>query len=468
MKKNIKEYTRRRFIKQSALTSLALVALSHFANSKGSSAVLKKGSGAGLPLIPDPKGYLDLPEGFTYHIISRAGETMSDGLLVPGRPDGMGTFLDAMGRTVIIRNHENSPTPLEHSPFGPSNERLSKVDPKSLYDWGSGTNPGLGGTTTLIYDEETGTVVDQFLSLAGTYRNCAGGVTPWNSWITCEEDVTRADGNTVLEDHGYVFEVPMEAKGLVSPDPIKAMGRFNHEAVAVDPVSGCVYLTEDRHDGLLYRYLPHKKGKLSAGGKLQALAVRDQKMLDTRNWDTPGLAKNEPMEVYWLDLDGVEAPEDDLRQRGFEKGAARFARGEGIWMGDGELFFACTNGGPKKTGQVFKYQLSTKEGKKREDKAPATLELYAESEDKTVLDMCDNLTIAPWGDVLLCEDNGALNHIRGINAQGEIYTLACNRSSRSELTGAVFSPSGKTLFVNVQENGDTVAITGPWETLART
>jgi secreted PhoX family phosphatase len=243
------------------------------------------------------------------------------------------------------------------------------------------------------------------------------------------------------------------------------MGRFNHEAVAVDPKSGCIYLTEDRHDGLLYRFIPKEKENLIEGGRLQALVVKGRKALDTRNWDAPLVGKNEAMEVFWIDIDDVDAPEDDLRYRGFEEGAARFARGEGIWMGKDELFFACTNGGPDMFGQVFKYTLSPEEGSTEEIKAPASLELYAQSNDKTVLHMCDNLTIAPWGDVLLCEDNGELNHIRGIDKEGSIYTLACNRSSESELAGLVFSPTGKTLFVNVQENGDTVAITGPWDEL---
>ncbi len=463
MDDNQKDYTRRHFIKQSTLTSLALISLVNCTNKKKKEAETEVGDAGSLGLELDPKGYLDLPEGFSYKVISKSGEKMSDGLLVPGRPDGMGTFLDETGKVVIIRNHENSATTLEYSPFGLNNELLSEIDLNKLYDSGNGTIPGLGGTTTLIYDEDSGAVIEEYLSLGGTYRNCAGGVSPWGTWITCEEDVTKADGEQILEDHGYVFEVPMSAREMVEPVPIKAMGRFNHEAVAVDPDSGCVYLTEDRHDGLIYRFIPNEKENLLAGGLLQALAIRDKNSLDTRNWEAPIVPRNESMEVFWVDLDDVEAPEDDLRYRGFEAGAARFARGEGIWMGDGELFFACTNGGPENFGQVFKYKLSPKEGKESENEEPAMLELYAESNDKTVLHMCDNLTIAPWGDVILCEDNGELNHIRGIDKDGNIYTLACNKSSKSELTGLVFSPSGKTLFVNVQENGDTVAITGPWE-----
>lgn len=463
MNNSIQENTRRHFLKQSALTSLALVTLTNCISRERTSKTPKNSSEGSLNLLPDTKGYLDLPEGFSYTVISKAGEKMSDGLLVPGRPDGMGAFLDDLGRTVIVRNHENSPTPLEHSPFGHSNELLSNVKLDKLYDHGNGILPGLGGTTTLIYDEESASLIAQYMSLGGTYRNCAGGVTPWGSWITCEEDVTKANGDDILSDHGYVFEVPMDAKSMVNPIPIKAMGRFNHEAVAIDPKSGCVYLTEDRPDGLLYRYIPNEKENLSAGGQLQVLCIAEQKSLDTRNWETKAISLHEKMEVAWLNIDHVEAPEDDLRYRGFEMGAARFARGEGIWMGEGELFFACTNGGPKNFGQIFRYQLSPDEGSEKEKERPGVLDLYAESQDKTVLHMCDNLTIAPWGDILLCEDNGELNHIRGIDKNGKVYTLARNTSSRSELTGLVFSPTGKTLFVNVQENGDTLAITGPWE-----
>lgn len=379
---------------------------------------------------------------------------MSDGLLVPGRADGMGTFLRKDGKVIIIRNHENSPTPLENSPFGLERELLAKVDISRLYDAGRGELPGLGGTTTLIYDEEKGEVIEEFMSLAGTYRNCAGGVTPWNSWLTCEEDTTKADGENIEKDHGYVFDVPADATGLVEARPIKAMGRFNHEAVAVDPQTGIIYQTEDASDSLIYRFIPEDPKDLHKGGKLQALAVGNQPKLDTRNWKERGVEQGIGYPVVWQDVDDVDSPLDDLRIRGFEGGAACFARGEGMWNADGQIYFACTNGGPKNFGQIFRYDIEKEQ-----------LELFAESEDKTVLHMCDNVTIAPWGEVLVCEDNGELNRMHLISKDGELRQFAVNRSSKSELTGAVFSPSGKTLFVNVQENGDTLAITGPWEKL---
>ena len=441
---------RRTFVTQTALVSLGFLALSRctLKSSKTSNATTK------LPLKTDPEGYLDLPDGFSYKIISKQGDPMTDGLRVPGRPDGMGAFKGTDQKVILIRNHEINLSPLSESPFGDENQWLDKVDTSKLYDAGKSTKPGLGGTTTLVYDEATQVVEKQFLSLAGTYRNCAGGVTPWNSWLTCEEDVSNADGEFVEQDHGFVFDVPADADSLVDAKPIREMGRFNHEAVAVDPQTGYIYQTEDRHDSLLYRFVPNDRDDLHAGGRLQILAIVDQKTLDTRNWEEKTVSLNKELPIEWIDIDDVTPEEDDLRYRGMKLGAAFFARGEGMWYSDNEIYFACTNGGPQRFGQVFKINLKEN-----------TLELFAESEDKTVLHMCDNLTITPWGDVMACEDNGETNRLHIIDQDGNIKLFGINKSSKSELAGAVFSPSGKTLFVNLQENGETVAITGPWEKL---
>lgn len=441
---------RRTFVTQTALVSLGFLALSRctLKSSKTSNATTK------LPLKTDPEGYLDLPDGFSYKIISKQGDPMTDGLRVPGRPDGMGAFKGTDQKVILIRNHEINLSPLSESPFGDENQWLDKVDTSKLYDAGKSTKPGLGGTTTLVYDEATQVVEKQFLSLAGTYRNCAGGVTPWNSWLTCEEDVSNADGEFVEQDHGFVFDVPADADSLVDAKPIREMGRFNHEAVAVDPQTGYIYQTEDRHDSLLYRFVPNDRDDLHAGGRLQTLAIVDHKTLDTRNWEEKTVSLNKELPIEWIDIDDVTPEEDDLRYRGMKLGAACFARGEGMWYSDNEIYFACTNGGPQRFGQVFKINLKEN-----------TLELFAESEDKTVLHMCDNLTITPWGDVMACEDNGETNRLHIIDQDGNIQLFGINKSSKSELAGAVFSPSGKTLFVNLQENGETVAITGPWEKL---
>jgi secreted PhoX family phosphatase len=408
--------------------------------------------------------WLALPDGFTVEVISEWGQKMSDGLYVPGRPDGMGTF-KVKNRTVIIRNHEVSPQDLESSAFGKQNELLSTVSKTNFFDYGQAKNPSLGGTTTLIFNERTGKAESQFLSLAGTNRNCAGGITPWNSWITCEEDVTpkMEDNDT---EHGYNFEIPAAATQLTSPRPLKAMGRFNHEAVSVNPTSGFVYQTEDAGDGLIYRFIPKTKGKLEQGGALQALKIKGQPGFDTRNWEEKSLSVGDVLEVEWIPMEDVESPENDLRLRGRANGAAIFARGEGMWYGKNEIYFACTNGGNKNLGQVFKYIPSPKEGISSETAAPGKLVLFAESEDMNTLKNCDNLTVAPWGDVILCEDHPDA-YIRGITPEGKGYNIARNIFSDSELAGICFSPSGKYMFVNIQEQGLTLAISGPWQRLRK-
>lgn len=424
---------------------------------------INKGYGA---LLKDPKGLINLPKGFSYKIISIKGDKMSDGLFLPGRADGMGAFAGSNGRTIVVRNHENSPGDLEEGAFGLKNELLSKLGSTKFYDYGKGTLPALGGTTTFIYNPKTQTIEKQFLSLAGTVRNCAGGITPWNSWLTCEESTIVAGTDDAMEkDHGYVFEIPATNEiGLSNPLPIKEMGRMNHEAVAVDPRTGIVYLTEDQGDSLIYRYIPKTQGKLHDGGKLQSLAVKDKKSCDTRNWEDTKAAPfpvSEKFDVEWIDIENVNSPEDDLRLQGFDKGAARFARGEGMWYGNKEIYFACTSGGKNKSGQVFRYIPGAGESTADENKQPGQLELFAEPNDKTILKSCDNLTVSPWGDVVMCEDDPH-PFIVGINQAGEYYKIVENVGYESEFAGGVFSATGETYFVNIQGPGITLAITGPW------
>ena len=405
------------------------------------------------PLIADPKGIMDLPENFSYKIISRRGDLMNDGFYVPGVPDGMAAFQGPSGITIVIRNHELNPdADPSMGPYGAYNELLDQLDTSFLYDAGTAENPSLGGTTTFWYDTQSQELIDQYLSLAGTLRNCAGGPTPWNTWISCEEITTRA-GDGFAKDHGYVFEVPV-LKGssrIAPPIPICAMGRFNHEAVAVDPATNIIYQTEDRHDGLIYRFIPENPTKLEAGGKLQALQINGASSLDTRNWDSQTVAVGEQLEVSWIDLDEVEAPLDDLRLRGFDQGAARFARGEGMWYGNHAIYFACTNGGESKCGQIWR--LIPEEN---------ILALFIEPNDPGLIENADNLTVTPWGDLIVCEDGSNEQFLVGVTPQGEIYKFARNAVSESELAGATFSPDGTTLFINIQHDGLTLAITGPW------
>ncbi len=468
--------TRRNFLGVAGATTLGFAGLrSYFSSARATANAPPAATGPTTravgygPLVPDPHRILDLPEGFSYRVISREGERMDDGLRVPGNCDGTAAFAGPGGTTVIVRNHELLPKDHASSPFGPKSDLLSLLNPDRLYDRGGGKNPGLGGTSTLVYDTRTGRLERQFLSLAGTVRNCAGGPTPWGSWITCEETVLRAGDDGLEKDHGYNFEVPASAEiRLADPMPLKAMGRFNHEAIAVDPKSGIVYQTEDRDDGLIYRFIPEVPGKLAAGGRLQALVVIDTPSLDTRNWPAPTIRVGDRMAVAWMDVDEIDSPLDNLRQRGFASGAARFARGEGMWYGNDAIYFACTNGGPAKKGQVWRYVPSPHEGTHRAAEAPAQLELFIEPNDGSLVENADNLTVAPWGDLVLAEDGvGAKaaekQFLVGVTPEGQLYPLARNAQNSTELTGVNFSPDGRTLFVNLFSPGATLAITAPWQ-----
>lgn len=454
--------SRRRFLRSAAAISLGFSGLRCASPSVRDPAPPPR-SGFG-PLVDDPDGILALPDGFAYKIVSRHGDAMTDGFLVPARHDGMATFRGPGGTTLLVRNHEVGPdADPASSAFGRDLAGLGRLDGSLAYDPGAGGVPGFGGTTTLVYDTRRQELVSHHLSLTGTLVNCAGGPTPWGSWISCEE-ITRRAGGRLARDHGYNFEVPARPDGgPVRAHPLRAMGRFKHEAVAVQPSTGIVYQTEDLSDGLLYRFLPRSPGRLALGGRLQALAVRGAPGLDTRNFDARDIEPGLPMEVRWIDLDDPDSPDDDLRHRGHGWGAARFARGEGIWYGDDEVYVACTNGGPAGKGQIWRYRPSPSEGRPGERDAPGSLELFIEPDDGTLIENADNLTIAPWGDLVVCEDGSGVDYLVGITPAGEIYKLARNQSGRGEFAGACFSPDGSTFFVNMQEEGWTVAITGPWE-----
>jgi hypothetical protein len=425
-------------------------------------------------LRPDPNGILDLPQNFSYAVISRRGEEMDDGLLVPARHDGMAAFPGKDGSVLLVCNHENPSRLQSYGAFGANAERLGKVNPARVYDYGKGSTPGTGGTTTVVYDPQKRQRKRIHLSLAGTEINCAGGPTPWGSWLSCEE-IFRDPGSNFEwgavvnreQKHGYVFEVRAAHDGLSDPVPLKDMGRFEHEAAAVNPATGIVYMTEDRHQSLLYRFIPHVPGKLVEGGRLQALAIKGMPEFDTRNW--VGSKKLKPgtwLDTAWVDLEQPDVAVNDLRFRGREKGATIFARGEGLCYADGEFFMTATIGGALRLGQVFNYRPSPAEGTAAEGENPGRLQLLAESTTGSLLRHADNLTMSPWGDLVICEDTAGHCGLIGLQTDGTQYPIADNAYTNSELAGVCFSPDGATLFVNIQERGMTVAITGPWASRA--
>lgn len=389
-------------------------------------------------LQQDPQGLLDLPPGFQYRVISQTGEKMSDGYRVPAAPDGMATFQAPDGNTVLVRNHELSPW------------QRPAVSGGSAYD-----SSCAGGTTTLILDGDR-QLIREYSSLTGTYRNCSGGPTPWNSWITSEESVATPADEAVKQRHGYNFEVPAFAQRPVDAIPLTAMGRFNHEAIAVDPQTGIVYQTEDRPAGLFYRFIPNVPEQLAQGGRLEALKIKGQPQALTRQ----GFFLGQSLAVEWVTIDHPDPEQDTVRVEGFAKGAAQFSRGEGMVFADDSVYFTCTSGGGNQKGQIWRYQPD------REDSSTGTLTLFVEPNDESALDYPDNITLSPFGDLFICEDGAGNQYLRSIDQAGQISTFGRNAFNNSEFAGICFSTDPLTLFVNIQTPGITIAIWGDFQTIA--
>ena len=381
-------------------------------------------------LVRDPKGVLDLPAGFSYRVLSRSGERMSDGFVVPGKPDAMGVFGIAEG-WALMRNHE---VPPGMRGLGPYPEGTSP--PKEAYD-----DAGYGGVTRVVVDPRTLAVRSRNLVLAGTHWNCAGGLSPWG-WLSCEE--------LVIPRHGYVFLASAQADRIQPAQRILGYGRFHHEAAAVDPGTRRAYLTEDREDSAFYRFVPHDPAQPFAG-QLQALRVVGHPRFDTNLMKT-----GESHEIDWVDIPEPNPADDSVRFQAFERGAARFVRGEGLWLDGTDLYCCATAGGPIGRGQIFRI---------RHAGTSMRLTLLVQTTDTSVLDMPDNITVAPDGQLFVAEDGLGGNFIRRISATGEVSDFARNALSYSEFAGPCFSPDGSTMFVNIQHNGLTLAIRGPFRDL---
>lgn len=461
---------RRTFLRNSTLAGGAFFGLQRLAARAALAApaapLTAKGKGGYGPLVPTltentGEELLALPEGFKYNVFGKLGSPMSDGYLTPLRPDGMAAF-EVGGQIRLVRNHEvrgNVPAPTL-VPLG---------DPAKAYD-----NLAGGGTTTLIVDPTTRQLIKDFVSLGGTHTNCAGGPTPWGSWITCEETILGTTAG-FSKSHGYAYEVSAAADGQVTPVPLKGMGRFLHEAAAVDPATGTVYLTEDPGSAIVtcgfYRFVPEEPGNLAAGGRLQMLAVKHRPNYDARTGQKALLGRR--LLTRWVDIDDpdpVEAETDPsaVYKQGLAKGGATFARLEGCWSGNGHIFFNSTNGGDAGLGQVWQYRPV--------GHSNGHLTLLFESENIEVLDRPDNICVSPRGGLILCEDGSGEQFVRGVTERGEIFdfarNLVYNRDANgnvimplqaNEFAGATFSPDGETLFFNIHIPGMTFAIWGPWE-----
>ncbi|GAA4144026.1 alkaline phosphatase PhoX [Actinomadura keratinilytica] len=412
------------------------------------------------PLLPDPEGVLDLPRGFRYTVLSREGEPLRSGQgPVPSHHDGMAAFAGRRpGEVLLVRNHENRPN---------AAHRVPAVDGLT-YD-----PEGKGGCTALEVDA-AGRVRAERVAIAGTAVNCAGGPTPWGTWLTCEETEETAGTNGYTKDHGFVFEVDPRGR-RTEPVPLTALGRFQHEAVAVDPRDGVVYETEDafqRPFGLFYRFLPNRPrggfGSLRAGGRLEAMRVPD--VPDLSVVSEPGTVFER---IEWVKVPDPLARSTPIRLQDFgPRGITHAQKLEGCYWGGDRVYFVSSYARSQEgsTGDHFGQVWSYEPARRR----LTLVVVFGPGTDvQTPGESPDNICLAPQGGLMVCEDGDGAQHVFGVTRGRRVYPMARNRQNIGtadepewgEFAGVTFSPDGRTMFVNVYEPGTTFAITGPWRRL---
>ncbi|MGA5196648.1 alkaline phosphatase PhoX [Streptomyces exfoliatus] len=449
--------TRRQILSRTGAAAAGIAFTGALSELFAGSAVAAESRGGYGPLVPDPAGLLDLPAGFRYTVLSRQGEPLRSGEgLVPSNPDGMAAFAGRRGRTHLVRNHENRVTGKIGVPTVPG----LTYDPAAK-----------GGCTVLTLDGRNN-VLDERVGIAGTAVNCAGGPTPWGTWLTCEETEDKAGTNGYAKDHGFIFEVDGADPHRTGAVPLTAMGRFQHEAIAVDPANGIVYETEDAFQqpfGLFYRFLPERPlggtGSLRAGGALEAMrvpGVPDLSVIQETGARFEG--------VEWVPVPDPQAVETPIRLQDFgPKGITHAQKLEGCYWGGNAVYFVSSfarvkdGSGATHFGQVWKYEPHRRRLTLVVVFGPSTdIQLPGESPD--------NICLAPTGGLMVCEDGDGAQHVYGVNRKGEVYAVA--RGARNigtpeapewgEFAGVTFSPDLRTMYVNCYTPGTTFAVTGPW------
>ncbi|MEU0136285.1 alkaline phosphatase PhoX [Streptomyces sp. NPDC006296] len=448
--------TRRQVLAGSAATAASVAFAGAFTELFSGTAEARGHSGYG-PLVPDPDGLLDLPKGFRYRVLSREGDPLRSGEgRVPSNHDGMAAFAGRGGRVHLVRNHENRVTA---DIAVPTIEGLT-YDPAAK-----------GGCTALELDGRGG-VRGERVAIAGTAVNCAGGPTPWNTWLTCEETEDKAGTNGYTKDHGFVFEVDGADPRRTGAVPLTAMGRFQHEAVAIDPRNGIVYETEDAFDepfGLFYRFLPEKplggRGSLRAGGALEAMRVPG--VPDLSVVQETGATFDR---IEWVPVPDPQAAGTPIRLQDFgAKGITHAQKLEGCYWGGSSVYFVSSfahsseGSAADHFGQVWRYEPQRRRLTLVVVFGPDTdIQLPGESPD--------NICLAAGGGLMVCEDGGGAQHVLGVTRRGEVYPMARGRQNTGteeepewgEFAGVTFSPDGGTMFVNCYTPGTTFAVTGPW------
>ncbi|MEV2254891.1 alkaline phosphatase PhoX [Streptomyces sp. NPDC050147] len=471
--------TRRDFARRSAITGAGVVltgsvgalatapgALAAEGTTQDGADALGGAPGYG-PLVPDPEGLLALPAGFSYRVLTHSGRTkLETGEFTPSNHDGTATFAGPRGVTLLVNNHELSGPRSKWKHPVPLTEGL-------VYD------PAASGGCTVVEVRRDGQVAE-WVGIAGTATNCAGGSTPWGTWLTGEETEDRAGQNGMTKDHGYVFEVdPYDRRANRAPKPIKALGRYAHEAVVVDPRRGHLYLTEDasKPNGLFYRWTP-PKGFEHGRGKLRTLAddagaLKAPKCFDSGGRFVDDLSRATKIGTVY-GVDWVEVPDRDARtvpvREQFDDGDITRARKlEGMWWGDGGVYivasFARGESPVPHDGQVWFYHPS-----RRTLTLKVLLGVNPDPAKDGAFDGPDNITVSPYGGLVIAEDGDGVQHLFGATERGRTYPIARNelnagtpeKPSYSEFAGVTFSPDGKTLYASIQSPGILLAITGPW------
>ncbi|GAA1900804.1 DUF839 domain-containing protein [Streptomyces sodiiphilus] len=381
----------RRTFLRAAVLGATPVALGFTMTKESFAAPAQTGPSPYGPLQAADANGIRLPAGFTSRVVARSGRTVpGTGYVWHGAPDGGACFPDGSGWIYV------------------SNAELGRPS---------------GGVSALRFNS-SGTVTGAYRTLSGTDRNCAGGATPWNTWLSCEE-----------VPYGYVWET--DPRGITAATRRDAMGRFKHEAAACDPDRRVIYLTEDETNGCFYRFRPNTWGSLSEGGTLEVMVAGSA---------TSGTAT-------WARVPNPTPGSGSTPTRSQVSGAKRFNGGEGCYYAAGKCYFTT-----KGDNRVWQFNA-----------ADNTYELVYDDNltPNPPLTGVDNITGSAGGDLFVAEDGGNME-ICIITPDGTVAPfLRITGQNSSEICGPAFNPAGNRLYFSSQRGtsgsssgGITYEVTG--------